>query len=89
MNKRNHFTAFLILLLLVSTFVAAPHYHADIADHHDCSVCVVSNHQPGTSQSALVFDGIPCFTETTVVVPSPVFPSNILISFLSNRAPPA
>jgi hypothetical protein len=89
MIRHNRFAAFLILLLLLSTFVAVSHFHNDTADRHDCPICIVSYHQQATSQSEVAFDGIPCFTETTVVALSPVFIDDLLFFSLNNRAPPA
>ncbi len=89
MSRYHRISVFLILLLLFSTFVAVPHYHVDTADHDDCPICLVSNHQQATTQSAVAFDGVPWFTETTVVVSSPVFTENLFSFSRNNRAPPA
>lgn len=89
MNKRNQVTLFLILLLIFSTFVALPHHHENAADDHDCPICVASHHLPATSQSAVAFDSVPCFTETIFAASSPVFTDNLFSFSLNNRAPPA
>ena len=85
-NKR--ITVFLILFLIVSTFEAVSHHHDNVADDHDCPICIASNHLSATSQWAAAFDSIPCFTETTVVAPSPVFNDTFSSYSLNNRAPP-
>lgn len=85
-NKR--ITAFLILFLLVSTFVAVSHHHDNVADDHECPICIASNHLSATSNWAVAFNSVPCFTETTVVAPSPVFADNLISCSLNNRAPP-
>jgi hypothetical protein len=69
--------------------VAVPHFHEDVDDHHDCPICVASHHQSATGPSVVAFDGVPCFNETTVVTPSPVFTDNLSSYSLSNRGPPA
>jgi hypothetical protein len=89
MGWRTRYTALLILLLLVSTFVAASHYHENTADDHDCPICVVSHHQTATSQSTAAFEGGPCFFETTFVPLSLVFSENLFVESLNNRGPPA
>jgi len=81
-------TAFLILLLLASTFVAVSHHHEYTADDHDCPICIASNHLSATSQWVVAFDSVPCFTEITVVAASPVFTDNLSSYSLKNRAPP-
>jgi hypothetical protein len=86
-NRR--ITVFLILLLLVSTFVVVSHHHADMADDHDCPICIAGNQLSATSHLSVTFDIVPCFTEITVVAPSPVSIDNFLSHSLSNRAPPA
>ena len=85
-NKR--ITVFLILLLLVSTFVVVSHHHADMADDHDCPICIAGNQLSATSQLSVTFDTVPCFTEITVVTPSPVIIDNFFSYYLNNRAPP-
>lgn len=89
MNRHRRFTAVLILLLLVSTFVAALHSHENTADDHDCPICVVSNHQHAASQTAVSFDGVPFFLESINVASVPVIAKKIFTSFRSDRAPPA
>jgi hypothetical protein len=86
-NKR--LTAFFIPLLLVSTFVAVFHFHADVADHHECPICVVSHHQPATGQSAATYEVVPCFIESTIVVTSQHFTDDLFFTSHNNRAPPA
>jgi hypothetical protein len=85
-NKR--ITVFLILLFLVSTFVEVSHHHENTADDHDCPICIAINHQAATSQWMVAFDSVPCFMETTVVAPLPLFAENLFIYSLNNRAPP-
>jgi hypothetical protein len=89
MNKRNQFTIFLILLLILSTFVALPHHHVNTADDHDCPICIASHHLTAASYSAVTSDSIPCFTETIFVAPARVIIEKIFVSFLNNRAPPS
>ncbi len=89
MGWYKRFTAFLILLLLVSTFVAVPHYHDNTADDHDCPICLVCHHQHATSQSTVTFDGVPFVAEAMYAVPASTITENIFIALLSNRAPPA
>jgi hypothetical protein len=83
------FTAFVILFLLLSTFVAAVHHHDNTANDHDCPICLVSQHQHATSQTAIAFDGVPFFLETLYVTSAPVIIEKIFTSFQSDRAPPA
>jgi hypothetical protein len=78
-----------IAMLLLSVVAVALHYHADGDSHDNCPVCVASNHQSATGTSASAFDGIPCFTETTVVTPSPNFTDNPYFFSHSTRGPPA
>jgi len=85
-NKR--ITVFLILLFLASTFVVVSHHHENTADDHGCPICIASNHLSATSQWAVAFDSVPCFTETTVVTPSSVFNATFSSYSLKNRAPP-
>jgi len=87
MNRQTRVSFFLILLLLFSAFASVVHFHADAGDHHDCPICVAGNHQSATKPSISAFDGIPCFTEITVVAPSPVFTDNLSSYSLKNRAP--
>jgi hypothetical protein len=68
--------------------VAVPHFHGDMKDHGDCPICVVSNHQSATGPSVSSFDGIPCYSETTVVIPTLVFAHNVFSNSLNSRAPP-
>ena len=89
MSWHKRFTAFLILLLLISTFVAVPHHHDDTLDDHDCPICVVSNHQCAASQSTVAFDAVPLITETSYSTPAQEITERIFISLLANRAPPA
>lgn len=88
MRRSKRFAAFLILVLLLSTFVAAPHFHEDMDDHDDCPICVASNHQSATGPAIIAFDSVPYCTETTVVAPSPFFTDNLFSYSLRNRAPP-
>jgi len=85
-NKR--FSVLLVLLFLVSTFVAVSHHHENTADDHDCPICIAINHVPATSQSMVTFDSVPCFTEIIVVASSSVFAENLFLYSLNNRAPP-
>jgi hypothetical protein len=85
-NKR--IIPFLILLFLVSTFVAVSHHHENTADDHDCPICIAINHVSATSPGMAAFDGVPYLTETTVVAPSPVFTDNFFSCSLRSRAPP-
>ena len=88
-NKR--IIPFLILLFLVSTFVAVSHHHENKADEddHDCPICIAINHVSASNQWMVAFDSAPYyFIETTVVAPSPVFTDNLLSYSLRNRAPP-
>jgi len=85
-NKR--IAVFLILLFLVSTFVEVSHHHENTADDHDCPICIAINHLPATGQWMVAFDSVPCFTETTVVAPLPVFLGHFSYSSLKDRAPP-
>lgn len=89
MSRRNQFPLFLVLLLLFSTIVALPHYHDNTADDHDCPLCIANNHQSATGPLAAVFDGIPCLTETTVVVSVPARTENLFVSSRRTRGPPA
>jgi hypothetical protein len=89
MNRRQRFTTFLILLLLLSAFVAAPHFHENTADNHDCPICVVSHHQTAANQSAAASDVVPCIIETTFVPTASFFTENIFADSLNNRGPPA
>jgi hypothetical protein len=87
--RHNRLAAFLILLLLLSTFVAVPHYHDDAADHHDCPICLQSNHQTAAGPLSVAFDGIPCLTETTFVASVPVLTDTLFFFSRSTRGPPA
>ena len=89
MTSRRRSSAFLIVLLLLSTFVAVLHHHENTVDDHDCPICVVSHHQPATSHTFTAVDGVPCFTETTLVASAPALTDNLLFFSLSTRGPPA
>jgi len=89
MSWFKRFSVFLILLILVSTFVAVLHHHENTADDHDCPICVVSHHLSASGQSPVEFDGVPFITETTYVAPRSVLTDIFFVSLLSNRAPPA
>lgn len=89
MGRYKRFTFFLILVVLLSTFVAVSHHHENTADDHDCPICIAVNHQSATSQSIAVFDTTPCLTETTVVISAPAFTENLFDVSLSTRGPPA
>jgi len=85
-NKR--VIVFLVLFLLLSTFVAASHSHENTADH-DCPVCIAGNRLSATGPLVVAFDGIPCFTETTFVASAPVLADTLLSRSRSTRGPPA
>lgn len=85
-NKR--ITVLLILLLLLSTFVTVLHFHEDLKDHDDCPICIASNHQSATGPSVPSFNGIPCYSEKTVVTPTVAFTDNFFSYSLKSRAPP-
>lgn len=89
MNWHRRFTAILILLLLVSAFVAVFHHHADTADDRDCPICLVSHHQYASGQTIAAWDGVPFSLETRCVIFDPVITEKIFTSSRSGRAPPA
>ena len=89
MNVYHRFAALLALLLLLSTLVAVSHHHENTDDDHDCPICVASNHQSATGPSVVAFDGIPCLTETTIVVSAPALIENLFFSSRNTRGPPA
>ena len=89
MSRSTRFSAFLILILLVSAFVAVHHHHDGAADDHDCHLCLVNRHHYATIQPSVVFDGNPFFTATIYVAPVSVITENIIVSCRNNRAPPA
>ena len=86
-NKR--IITLLVLIFLFSTFVAVPHFHEDMQDHDDCPICVASNHQTATGSLVTTFDGIPYYSETTVVLPTLVSTYNCFSQSLNSRGPPA
>jgi hypothetical protein len=88
MNCRKLFTAFLILFLLSSTFVAVLHHHANTIDDHDCPICLISHHEKATVHTINAFDGVPFFVETIYITSAPAIADRIFTSFQSNRAPP-
>ncbi len=83
------FSAFLILLLLLSTFVAVSHHHDNVVADHDCPICLVNHHQHATSQTTIAIDGAPFFLETIYVAAAPLIIEKVFTSFQTNRAPPA
>jgi len=89
MGRYKRVTVLLILLLLLSTLVAFSHHHENTADDHDCPICIASNHHSAAGPLADAFDGIPSFTETTVVTPTPAFTDNLFFFSHSTRGPPA
>ncbi len=88
MNWHKRFTAFLILFLLLSTFVAVLHHHDNTIDDHDCPICLISHQQNATGHTTNAFDSVPFFVETRCVTSIPVIAVRIFTSFQSNRAPP-
>jgi hypothetical protein len=89
MTFHKRFTVFLILVLLLSTFLAVFHHHENTSDDHDCPICLVSHHQPATGQTITAVDGVPFFFETAYVTSAPITVEKIFTSFQSDRAPPA
>jgi len=89
MNWHKRFTAFLIPLLLLSTFVAVFHHHDSAAADHDCPICLVSHHQHATGHTTSAFDGVPFFLETRYVAFTPLIVEKLFSSFQNTRAPPA
>ena len=89
MGSYKRFAVFLILLFFLSTLAAVSHHHENTADDHDCPICIANNHQSATGPLAAVFDGIPCLTETTVVVFVPARTENLFVSSRRTRGPPA
>jgi hypothetical protein len=89
MNWNRRFSAFLILVLLLSAFVAVYHHHDNMADDHDCPICFVSYHQHATGQTIIALDSVPFFFETAYVTSAPIIFEKIFTSFQSDRAPPA
>ncbi len=89
MHWKKRIIVFLILLFLVSTFVAVSHHHENTADDHDCPICIAINHASATSQWMVAFDNVHyALIETTVAASSPVFTDNLFSYSLRNRAPP-
>jgi len=89
MSRSTRFTAFLILVLLFSSFATVLHHHDNAADDHDCPICLVNRHQYATIQPSVVFDGASFFTATIYVAPVLIITEKILVSCRNNRAPPA
>ena len=89
MRRSKRLTAFLILVLLLSTFAAVLHHHDTAADDHDCSICLVRHHQHAAGQKTVAFDGVPHFTVAIYAAPAPVIAEKTFTSSQSNRAPPA
>jgi len=89
MRRSKRLTAFLILVLLLSTFVAVVHHHDTTADDHDCPICLVRHHQHATGQKAVAFDSVPHFTKTIYSAPALFITGKIFVSSLKDRAPPA
>ena len=88
MNWHKRFTTFLILFLLLSTFVAVLHHHDNTIDDHDCPICLISHHQNATGHTTDAFDGVPFIVESIYINSAPVIADRIFTSFQSNRAPP-
>jgi hypothetical protein len=86
MQKR--ISLFLSILLLFSTLVVSFHYHADGADHPDCSICLAHNQQADSSY-ILPFPEIQReFTETLLPQPVPAIIAKSCFTPANNRAPP-
>ncbi len=88
MNWHKRFTAILIPLLLVSTFVVVLHHHDNAVDDHNCPICFVSHHQ-AASQSASAFDSALFLVPIIYVAPRSIITDAIIVSLQNNRAPPA
>jgi 1-acyl-sn-glycerol-3-phosphate acyltransferase len=89
MVRYKRFVVSLILLLLLSTFVAVSHHHENTAGDHACPICIASNHQSAAGPLAVAFLGIPCCTETTFIASAPALTDNLFFFSLSTRGPPA
>jgi hypothetical protein len=88
-DRNKLITVSLILLLLLSTFVAVSHHHENTADDHDCPICIANNHQSAAGPLLVAFDGTPCLTETIFVASAPVRTAALFIFSRSTRGPPA
>jgi len=86
-NKRIIF--FLVLLFLISTFVAVSHHHEDAKDDQDCPVCIAIHHLSASDTLAVVFDGTPFIIETTIVAAVPQLTNTLFPISRSTRGPPA
>jgi hypothetical protein len=89
MRRFKQLIVFLIVLLLVSTVATALHHHDNIADNHNCPVCLIGNHQQAASRATIAFDGIPFITESIYSAPPQEIADQTVISLLASRAPPA
>lgn len=89
MGRHKRLTAFLIVLLLVSAFVAVPHHHDDTGRLRDCPLCLVNHHQHAASHAPIACGCIPFIAKTIPAVPAPIIAEQYFISLLNGRAPPA
>ena len=87
MHKR--ISLFLTILLLLSTLAGSFHYHADGADHPDCSICLAQHQQADSSYIFSSPEILREFTETLFARTAPVVIAKFCYTPANNRAPPA
>jgi hypothetical protein len=80
----------LIVILLLCTAVAESfHYHADGADHSDCSICAAAHLNSDTVLSSPVVAVQRQFTRTVYQFPTSTVVAKNCFSPANSRAPPA
>jgi len=87
MHKR--ISLFLTILLVLSTLAGSFHYHADGADHPDCSVCLAYHQQADSNYVVPLPDIQRAFTGTLLPQPVPAIIAKSCFTPANGRAPPA
>jgi hypothetical protein len=86
MHKR--ISLFLTILLLLSTMAVSFHYHADGADHSDCSICLAHHQQADSNYIFSSPEILREFTETLFERTSPAVIAKSCFTPANSRAPP-
>lgn len=87
MHKR--ISLILTTLLFFSVLAGSFHFHADGADHPDCSICLAHHQQADSNHVFPIADIQREFTETLLPQPVPAIIAKTCFTPANSRAPPA